>query len=182
MNTQSSATLTNLERKMLRDAAEFVLAGEWPWEPEKSSEREALESASNKVISGLPAGALLAMSESASQAKASLGAEPAKWIPGKSVPSKEFQSAVSAWLEKWGDLAQWRIADLADRLYTPTVDLPAATQGGEDVIVVNRGDSIAVMADSKTVIEVFSRYEGREASYFARDYNKALRPPSEHLD
>lgn len=42
--------LTELERKMLRDAAEFVLAGEWPWEPEKDSEHNALQNASNKLV------------------------------------------------------------------------------------------------------------------------------------
>lgn len=42
--------LSALERKMLRDAAEFVLAGEWPWEPEKDRERNALESASEKML------------------------------------------------------------------------------------------------------------------------------------
>lgn len=55
--------LTNIERKMLRDAAEFVLAGEWPWEPEKARERDALTNASRKLKESIPAGALLAIKE-----------------------------------------------------------------------------------------------------------------------
>lgn len=41
--------LTPLERKMLRLAAELVMAGEWPWEPEKARERKALENAVEKL-------------------------------------------------------------------------------------------------------------------------------------
>lgn len=34
---------------MLRRAAELVIAGEWPWEPEKMRERKALENAVEKL-------------------------------------------------------------------------------------------------------------------------------------
>lgn len=51
------ARLTKLEKELLRRAAEFVLAGEWPWEGDDSPkairkeerEREAMISASNKL-------------------------------------------------------------------------------------------------------------------------------------
>ncbi len=52
------ARLTNLEKEMLRRAAEFVMAGEWPWEeggpddpetPRECRERRALESARDKL-------------------------------------------------------------------------------------------------------------------------------------
>lgn len=49
--------LTKLEKEMLRRSAEFVLAGEWPWEGDgtpqedlkENRERAALEAASNKM-------------------------------------------------------------------------------------------------------------------------------------
>lgn len=49
--------LTKLEKEMLCRAAEFALAGEWPWEekgpdeetPKERRERRALESARNKL-------------------------------------------------------------------------------------------------------------------------------------
>jgi hypothetical protein len=48
--------LTKLEKEMLRRAAEFVLAGEWPWEdgtpdetPRERREHAALQSASAKL-------------------------------------------------------------------------------------------------------------------------------------
>lgn len=51
------ARLTKLEKEMLHRAAEFVLAGEWPWEekgPDEETakerrERRALESAATKL-------------------------------------------------------------------------------------------------------------------------------------
>jgi len=52
------ARLTKLEKDMLCRAAEFVLAGEWPWEeggpgdeetPRERRERAALQSASDKM-------------------------------------------------------------------------------------------------------------------------------------
>lgn len=50
--------LTKLEKKMLHRAAQFVLAGEWPWEeggafdeetPRERRERAALEAARDKL-------------------------------------------------------------------------------------------------------------------------------------
>lgn len=50
--------LTKLEREMLQRAADFVLAGEWPWEeggpgdeetPKERRERLALESGRDKL-------------------------------------------------------------------------------------------------------------------------------------
>lgn len=46
--------LTKKERELLRRAAEFVLAGEWPWEDgyteaEQTRETEVLQNAANKL-------------------------------------------------------------------------------------------------------------------------------------
>lgn len=38
-------TLTERQKVLLSKAASFVLAGEWPWSPERNSDREALEQA-----------------------------------------------------------------------------------------------------------------------------------------
>lgn len=54
---QQMPRLTKLEKEMLHRAAEFVLAGEWPWEgngsrrEDRKEEREqaALQSAANKI-------------------------------------------------------------------------------------------------------------------------------------
>lgn len=55
------ARLTKLEKEMLRSAAEFVLAGEWPWEGDGSAKADrkeqrdsaALQSASDKLSDDL---------------------------------------------------------------------------------------------------------------------------------
>jgi hypothetical protein len=54
------ARLTKLEKELLRRSAEFVLAGEWPWEGDGSTkdirtwerEKNALLSAVNKIKPG----------------------------------------------------------------------------------------------------------------------------------
>jgi hypothetical protein len=51
------ARLTKLEKEVLHRAAEFVLAGEWPWEGDGSKkadrkeerDRTALQTAANKI-------------------------------------------------------------------------------------------------------------------------------------
>lgn len=47
--TPEDDRLTGLERKLLVRSATFVLAGEWPWEPEKIRERDALTAAIEKL-------------------------------------------------------------------------------------------------------------------------------------
>ncbi len=56
---KGAVRLTKLEKEMLHRAAEFALAGEWPWEengpsdeetPRERRERVALENASRKIV------------------------------------------------------------------------------------------------------------------------------------